>query len=183
MASNFSPILFNKKNPYRIIGVSLLLLLILGSCTFYTFVDGSSKYSEVKKIRIKQFENNSGNGPPNLHVVFTEKTKDYYMQNGKFELVDINEDLLLEAEITGYRVDVAGATSLRDAQQNKLTITVRIIFTDYQNEKNNIKTSLSRFEVYESNQTLAQVEDNLVNIIGDQICMDIFNGTVMTNDW
>lgn len=165
------------------INLSILVLILLSSCTFYTFVDGSSKYNESKKIRIKQFENGSGNGPSDIAAIFTEKTKDYYVQNGKFELVDINEDLILEAEISQYQVGIAGATASETAQQQKLTITVKIEFTDYQIPENNTFKSYTRLEIFDQTQSLSDIESELIDGIADQISTDIFNGTVMTNDW
>lgn len=160
-----------------------IITLVISSCTFYTFVDGSTKYENVTKIRIKQFQNNAGNGPSNISAVFTEKTKDFFLQNGKFELVDINEDVLLIGEITGYSTGIAGATSTQTSAESKLTITVSVEFTDYQNEENNIKKSFPRFELYDRNKDLSSIEDELVSGIADQIVTDIFNSTTMKNEW
>ena len=168
------------KNSIFLFFISFLLLT---GCTFYSFVDGSSKYETIQKIRITQFVNNSGNGPSDISAVFSEKTRDYYLQNGKFLLVDINEDLLLESEISSYRIDIAGATAGERAQQQKLTITVKISFSDYQYPENSVKKSYTRFEQFDQSQTLSDIESDLIDAISDQIVMDIFNGTVMTNDW
>lgn len=167
---------------------NLLLMLLsafLFGCTFYTLVDGSSKYDTPKTINITQFENNAGNGPPNLAVTFTEKTKDFYIQNGKFELTDNNgtADLKLESEVTAYQVDYSGANAGGTAQQYKLSITVKIDFTDFQSDTNNVSQSFTRFEQFDASLNISDVETELIDNISEQIAMDIFNNTVMTNKW
>jgi len=162
------------------------LLILFSGCTFYSFVDGSSKYSENKKILITQYENNTGNGPPDIATIFTEKTKDFYLQNGDFGIVTLNEDLKLECEIIKYDIDNSGASSEGVVQQNKLIITVKATFYDYQalEEKNKkIEKTISNFEFYGATQSLADVEVDLIESISDKIVMDIFNQTVTTTEW
>ena len=163
--------------------ISILLLFILSGCTFYSFVDGSTKYENETKIRIPQFRNDAGNGPPDMIATFTEKTKDFYLQNGKFQLADLNEDVSLECTITNYRVGVAGGTSNQTAAQSKLTISVSVDFIDYQNPDNNLKKNFEGREFYDNDVDLASVESDLVAIIADQIVNDIFNGTTMKTEW
>ena len=165
------------------IAILLFLFIFINGCTFYTFVDGSSKYPETTKIDIRQFENNSGNGPPDLTATFTEKTKDYYLQNGKFELENINPNLLLDAEITNYTTGIAGGTSDQTSAQSKLSITVSINFVDKDNPENNINKVYPRFELYDRNSDLSSVESGLIDIISSQIVNDIFNGTTMKSEW
>lgn len=163
--------------------IFFLIITLLTGCTFYTFVDGSTKYEETTKIRIKQFVNNAGNGPPDMSAIFTEKTKDYYIQNGKFQLEEINPDLLLICEITNYSTGIAGGTSNQTSAQSKLTITVSVEFIDNNNPDNNITKNYPRFELYDRNADLSSVEEGLVDLIADQIVTDIFNGTTMKSEW
>ena len=170
------------------ISILIFITLLITSCGFvkYSFKDGASKYEGNKKIFIPQFENSAGKGPSDIPTTFTEKTKEYYQQNGDFTLVNLNEDLKLECEITSYRVDIAGATSADKAQQYKLTIGVNVIFYDYQAEKEEdrkITKNISQFETYDANVTLSDIEIELIGKISDQLILEIFNQTVTTTEW
>ena len=161
----------------------IFIVSLLSSCTFYTLVDGSSKYVEVTAIKIPQFRNDAGNGPPDIIAVFTEKTKDYFLQNGKFNIVGLNEDVSLECIITKYQSGITGATAQQTSAQNKLTISVSVDFIDFNNPDNNIKKTFEGREFYENNIDLSTVETELVETISDQIVTDIFNGTTMKTEW
>ena len=61
------------------------------------------------------------------------------------------------------------------ASQNRLTITVEVIFTNRKDEKASFKRSFSRFDDFSANQQLQSVENGLIETIGNQIADDIFN--------
>lgn len=166
----------------------LFIITILGSCSFasYKFTDGEAKYNENKKILIEPFENNSGNGPASITSTFTNKTKDYFLQNGDFTVIELNEDLRLQCNINSYNVDYSGANSNETAQQYKLTITVEVTFLDYEAELDKdkeIKKTISNFDFFDPNTPLADVEAELIESISEKIITDIFNQTTMTTDW
>jgi len=58
---------------------------------------------------------------------------------------------------------------------NRLTIAVRIKYTDNINPDNSFDTQFSRYEDYQSTKNLAEVEDELIQLIVEQLVEDIFN--------
>ena len=58
---------------------------------------------------------------------------------------------------------------------NRLTITVRVRFTNSFDDTQNFDQSFSRYADYSSTQNLSAVEANLVSTINDALTDDIFN--------
>ena len=58
---------------------------------------------------------------------------------------------------------------------NRLTITVRVRFTNKFNEDQNFEQSFSRYADYYSSQNLSSVETALVTEINEALTDDIFN--------
>ena len=61
---------------------------------------------------------------------------------------------------------------------NRLTITVKVKFTNTKDKELDFETNFSRFADYESSQNLASIEDVLIKDINDQLTQDIFNKAV-----
>ncbi len=161
----------------RIAAITFLILLLC-SCSVNYSLTSTSAPNQAKTIYIANFYNESPSGPPNLSQYFTEKTKSYYQNNTKLELVSSNGDLTLEGAITGYNIaPVApqqGANGINIASLSRLTITVRAKYTNKFNEKDNFDQSFSFFSDFEANKSLSDVEDALIDEITDQLVLQIF---------
>lgn len=174
------------RNLFRLSINALILVFILSfltACGVYSFTDGRIP-PEVKNISILNFPNDAGNGPPNLSQNFTEKLRSYYQQNSNLVLVKSNGDWQLEGRIVGYNVANAGIQSNEIAGINRLIIKIEVKFINTVDEKasfTNVFTSPPTSGDFPANQSLAQVEANLVNKILDQMILDIFSKT--TSNW
>ena len=91
---------------------------------------------------------------------------------------DGNSDLNLEGEITGYSLSPQAVTENAIASQTRLTITVRIRYTDSKNDKNNVDQSFSAYQDFDSNEMLTDVQEELCQQITDQLVDLIFNATL-----
>jgi hypothetical protein len=61
------------------------------------------------------------------------------------------------------------------ATLNKLTITVKVRYTDTKNEKNSYEQTFSGIEQFDANTNLSSVEQTLIDQINEQLTQDIFN--------
>jgi len=143
----------------------------------YNF-NGASIPPEVKTVSIQNFPNYAPTVQPTLSQVFTEKMKDKFLSQTNLKLIDRNGDIDFEGSITGYTIAPTAIQSNDIAANNRLTITVKVKFTDTKDEKQNFETSFSRFADYSSTQNLATVEGTLIGTITDQLVDDIFNKSV-----
>ncbi|MDH5380984.1 MAG: LPS assembly lipoprotein LptE [Cyclobacteriaceae bacterium] len=139
---------------------------------------------DAETITISNFFNDADNGPPDLAQVFTDNLRDYYQRNTSLQFVDSNGDLLLEGSIVSYRLTPAAATAgnTRDAfptsDQTRLTIVVSASFTNVNNDEFDFSKNFQAFQDFDSNLTVADVEEDLIKEIYDQIILNIFNESV-----
>ena len=64
------------------------------------------------------------------------------------------------------------------AAQNRLTVTVKVVFTNRKYPEDDVDKSFSAYEDYDSNNSLDAVEGTLCETIIEKLCEDIFNATV-----
>lgn len=111
---------------------------------------------------------------PTLSTMLTEALKDKFSRQTKLQMVDENGDFAFEGEITGYSSTTASVSSDNYAQLNRLTITVRVEFTNVVEPKNSFTQTFSQFADYDSQQLLTDVQTELDQQIVDQLVTDIF---------
>jgi hypothetical protein len=108
----------------------------------------------------------------------TEALQDKFRKLTSLEQVDMDGDLELVCEITGYDVQATAVTADEVAAQNRLTVTVKVVFTNKKYPEEDVDKSFSAYEDYDSTQSLDAVESGLCESIIDKLCEDIFNATV-----
>ncbi len=116
---------------------------------------------------------------PALSSTFTNALKDYFTTQTSLVLVDRGGDLTIEGAITVY--DPGSPIAIQGnetAAKNRMTITVRVKFTNRTNEKQNFETSFSRYTDYNV-QPLPPIQDQLIKDVTDQLVIDIFNKAVV----
>jgi len=152
--------------------------LMLQSCGIYSFT-GASIPPEAKTISIQQFPNNAPLVQPMLSQLFTDALRDKFASQTNLSQVPVNGDLAFEGAITDYRTQPVAITGDEIAALNRLTISVKVTFTNRINEKQNFETTFSRFEDYESSRSLNEVEEQLMAEIIEALVQDIFNRAVV----
>lgn len=165
-----------KKNKIWLVG---FLGLIFTACTIsYKFNGASIDYTKVKTITIKDFPNQAPLVYPPLSQVFTEALKDIYIRQTRLQLVRSNGDLELEGEITGYELTPLAVKEDAYASQTKLTITVRVRYSNRVTPDDDFEQSFSAYREFDSNQMLQNVQDALCKEIVDELIDQIYNATV-----
>ncbi len=99
-------------------------------------------------------------------------------RNTRLQTTDNRSDLQLEGEITGYALSPQAVTENALASKTRLTITVRVKYTDTKNEKNDIDQTFSAYRDFDSSQMLTEVQDQLCEEICDELVLQIFNATL-----
>jgi hypothetical protein len=157
-------------------------LCITTSCAVNYGFQGTS--TTAKTLAIEEFYNNTELGPANLGQTFTNKLKDYFIQNTNISIVQSNGELTLEGVITDYRITPIAPVSNGDdrnttASSTRLTITVKANYINTLQEEMSFKDkSFSFFKDFSNDQNLADIEESLIRQIFEQISLDIFNASV-----
>jgi hypothetical protein len=174
-----------KNNLFKsgILSVWGLLIILFGQSCHYSL---SGIATKATNISVDQFFNNSDLAPANLGVTFTNSLKDYFQQNSNLKVMNENGDLMVEGVISDYRLNPIAPTANQDpnsrlnaAALTRLTIAVKVNFTDSLDPKNSFKDkSFSFYQDFDSNLNFQTVQEDLEKKIFDQIMLDIFNATV-----
>ena len=88
--------------------------------------------------------------------------------------VDEGGDFAFEGEITGYSSTTASVASDDYALLNRLSITVKVRFTNVLDEAMSFNKSFTAYADYDSTKLLTEVAGELVPEIVDQLVNDIF---------
>jgi hypothetical protein len=152
--------------------------LTLQGCGIYSFT-GIALHPDDKTITIKYFPNRAELVNANLSQKFTEALKNRFITQTNLQFVPINGDLQFEGEIVGYETKPVSVTEQGTANNNRLTIKVRVKYESVNNAKFNFGNTFSRYADYESTKMLTDVEDALVEQIVEELIDDIFNKSVV----
>ena len=153
-------------------------IVFLSSCGFYSFT-GASISPDVKTVSVQYFPNRAATIQPTLSQVFTERLKDYFLEQTNLSLEADVGDLNFSGEIIKYEIKPIAIQANEQAAQNRLTIAVKVKFENTKDENKNFEQKFSRYMDYDSSQSLAEVEDNLIEQITNELAEDIFNKAVV----
>jgi len=143
----------------------------------YSFT-GTSIQPDVKTITIPYVEYKALRVNPSLSNDLTEALQDKFRKLTSLEQVDIDGDLELVCEITGYDVKATAVTADELPAQNRLTVTVKAEFSNRKYPEDDVSKSFSAYEDFDATMSLDAVESSLCETIIDKIVEDIFNATV-----
>ena len=162
--------------------IILLIVLHVHGCGNYSFT-GASIPEGTKSFQVNLFENNSGNNvgsifEPGLDRDFTIALQNILENQTNLEMLQSNGDLLYEGEIVEYRVSPMTATANLDAAQNRLTITINVIFTNFNSEEDNFEQRFSFYFDFPAAEQLVSVKNEAHEIIFERITQEIFNASL-----
>lgn len=162
--------------PKKILHRIIMVIVACGilSCTGGYSFTGADISPDIKTFSVANFENRAPLVQPTLSNVFTEALIDRFLSQTNLDVVGRDGDLSFEGEITNYRVSPQAFTGDETAALNRLTITIRVKFTNQLEPSKDFDTSFSRFADFESTVSLSAVENELISEIVDQITEDIF---------
>lgn len=159
--------------------LTILLLIILTSCTIsYKFNGAAIDYNTTKTISVAEFPIRAALVYPPLGPAFNEALKDIYTRQTRLSMVKTGGDLQVEGEITGYDLSPQAVTEDAYASQTRLTISVKVRYTNTKNPNLNVDQTFRAYRDFFSSQMLTQVQDELISQIVDELAELIFNATV-----
>ena len=164
----------------RIAAASLALCLAacaVSSCGIYSF-SGTSIQPDVNTVTIDFFEYKALRVNPSLSNDMTEALRNQFRRMTRLEQVDVDGDMEIEGEITGYDVSTSSVTANEQAAQNRLTVSIKITFTNRKYPEDDFNKSFSQYADFDATQTLDAVESTLCAEIIEKLVDDIFNATV-----
>lgn len=160
-----------------LIPVSLFALLAAGvSCGVAVkySLSGASIPPDAKTFSVAYFPNNATMVSPILSSTLTDALVDIFSRRTRLMQVDEGGDFAFEGEIINYTSTTASVSSNDHALLNRLTITVKVRFTNALDEKASFNRTFTAFEDYDSTILLTEAEGTLIPEIVDKLVTDIF---------
>lgn len=157
--------------------ILLAFIPLICGCGIYSF-SGTSIAPDVESITVMTIQNRAMRVNPSLSNLLTEELKEKYRRLTKLRLDPDNGDLIIEGDILTYETTALAVTTQEIASQNRLTVTVKIKYTNIKHPEENFEKSFAAFEDYASTMSLDAVESSLVDLIVEKIVDEIFNATV-----
>jgi hypothetical protein len=151
-----------------------LLLLICAGCTVsYKFTGASTQ--GLSTVSIQYFQNRASLVQPGLSQLLTDALIDKCKSQTNLKIVNGIGDANFEGEITDYNTRPLTVAADAQAAMNRFTITVKVKFTNSIDPDLSFEQTFSRYQDYNSNLDLSQVEKELADKIVEMIVEDIFN--------
>lgn len=170
------------KNIIFLIAISL----VLSSCGVYNFTGGNP--GTATSFQVNYFQNYASQSPgsifePGMDRDFTLALQDRILNQSSLDLVTSSGDLIYEGEIMEYRISPMTATAQQTAAQNRLSIAVKVRFTNntFEDGSKDFDQRFSFFYDYPANSQLSSVKTEAHDIIFERITQDIFNASLA--DW
>lgn len=160
--------------------VSLLTVVLLTGCTIsYKFNGSALNYDVYKTINITEFPIRASLVYPPLQQTFENRLLDVVTRQTRLNEVDSNKaDLEMTGEITGYSLSPQAVGEDAYATETRLTITVRVKYTDNVNPANSVDQTFSAYRQFPATMMLTDVQDDLCREISEELVDLIFNATL-----
>ena len=166
------------KRLFELVALFAILTFAFQSCKVSYSFTGANLSPAVKTYSVYYFPNRARLVNPTLSQVFTEDLREKLRrQTSLIEMTD-NGDIEFEGQITGYEVRPMSIQKEDLAAKNRLTITVKVKYTNHKAPDESFERAFSAYEDYDSNLTISDIEDELNTLIVVKLTEDIFNATI-----
>lgn len=161
---------------------SAVMALMCTSCSFKWHMNGTAiNYDVYKTINVAEFPIRAALVYPPLQQTFENELLNYISRNTRLQEIDGPSDIDLSGEITGYSLSPQAVGTDAYATETRLTITVRVKYTDNKNPAKSVDQTFSAYRQFSSDLLLTDVQDELCQQISEELVNLIFNATL--GDW
>lgn len=168
----------NRRQPALLTCTAFVVLLFVACKVTYSLNGSSIDYNVTKSISIAKFPIRSSYVWAPMEAMFYNTLTDEYSKKTKLKVLKKNGDMNLTGEITEYSQTNKAISSDGYSAQTQLKITVNVRFTNNKKHEEDFEKSFSATTNYDSSQSLASVQEELVQQMIDDIVGQIYNATV-----
>lgn len=168
----------NLRNSISILLAVIFTALVLNSCKMGYSFTGASIAPSVKTFSVAYFQNRARMVNPNLSQQFTDGLQEKLVRQTSLNQITENGDLEFSGQITDYEVRPMNIQEGDVAAQNRLTIGVKVKFVNNKDHEQDWDKTFSAYEDFDSNNSLSDIEGDLVPLIVKKLSEDIFNASV-----
>lgn len=159
--------------------ICLAALATLGqSCKMSYSFTGADIPAAAQTFSVQTFTVVAPLADPTYGLTITESLKDLILNQSRLDLIRGEGDLQFEGTVTGYNVAPAALSSDEFAEINRLTIVIKVTYINTFEEEKNFERTFTRFADFPTTQELANVEQQLIEEINNQLTQDIFDASL-----
>lgn len=156
-----------------------MIACITTGCRINFTLNGAAiDYNVYKTIHVGDFPIRAALVYAPLETTFENELLNYISRNTRLQTTDGASDLSIEGEITQYNLTPQAVTEDAYASKTRLTIGVRVRYTDNRNDKNSVDQTFTAFRDFDASQLLIDVQDQLCQEISQELVEIIFNSTL-----
>lgn len=156
-----------------------MMLMVPQACRISYKLNGAAiDYTVYKTIHVGEFPIRAALVYAPLQQMFENELLDYITRNTRLTITDGASDLEMEGEITGYNLTPQAVTEDAYASKTRLTITVRVKYTDTKQDSNDVNQTFSAYRDFDASQMLMDVQEELCQQISKELVELIFNATL-----
>jgi len=149
-------------------------IIALGGCGFYS-MKGISIPAEVKSFYIYPVQVETVNSPIELPQVLYDELRQKIQQETRLVFREVDADIEFEINIQNYFVNAVAPEEGNTTALNRMEIKLKTAYTNTIDEEASWNKSYSDFEDFASDQSLIDVQDQLILAIIEDINDRIFN--------
>lgn len=153
--------------------------LLLAACSGGYSFTGASIPPGAKTISVGTFHNYASTVNPQLSQTLTDQLRQMFASQTPLAVTTDEGDLAITGEIVGYDTRASALSSADEVSMNRLTITIKVKFTNRLDPDNDFEQQFSRYRDYAASQDFSSVESSLMGEIVDELCEDVFNKSVV----
>jgi len=156
----------------------LLFSTLIYACKVNYSFSGINISKDIKTYQVDYFPNNAALVVPGLNEDFRNMLIDKINRMTNLTQVSENADLIFEGEITDYSIQPVAQTAHQTAAQNRLTIKIKIDYTNNKNDEESFNKTYSWYQDYPASASQNEMETEANEEILEKILEDIFNDTL-----
>lgn len=154
------------------------MVVVIQACKVSYSFTGANLSPLVKTYSVYYFPNRARLINPTLSQTFTEGLREKLQRQTSLNELKENGDIEFEGQITGYEARPMSIQKNDLAAKNRLTVTVKLKYTNNKAPEENFERTFSAYEDYDSNLSLSDIEGELSELIVTKLNEDIFNATI-----
>lgn len=160
--------------------VLFIYIIFINACKFISYsFNETSIAADVTSITIGYFENKAQKVNPSLSNTLTDAVNDKFRKLTRLDIVQMDGDIQIFGEVTGYDVKPTAITADEVAAMNRLTVSIRISFVNLKHPEDDFENKMiSAYADFPSERILDDVESTLIDEIVEKLVEEIFNSTV-----
>jgi hypothetical protein len=159
---------------HALIAAILITTGFLGCKVTFNF-SGGNVPSDLETLFVDNFTNEAEIVVPYLALLVSEQLQDQFLNQSKLSLTSGSADVELSGAVVRYTVLPTAISGENRAEQNRMTIGIRVSFQNNKNPTESWEQNFSGFVDFDASEDLSNVERDKIEEVLEQITQDVFS--------